>query len=70
VSLDELPIDGDSETATDPFTGETFSYRLTDDGFTLYSSYENGIDDGGLHNPGGKQSQESESDDWVFWPPR
>jgi hypothetical protein len=69
TSLDELPIDPNRDIAIDPFTGGNFSYRLTDDGFTLYSSFENGIDDGGVHSPHG-DTEESGSDDFVFWPPR
>lgn len=70
VSLDELPIDVNGEAPIDPFTGYNFSYRQTDDGFTLYSSYENAIDDGGFHNPDQRFDPESDSDDYVFWPPQ
>jgi len=70
VSLDELPAEVDPDVRTDPFTGDDFSYRPIDDGFTLYSSYENAIDDGGVHNPDGNQNRNSESDDYVFWPPQ
>ncbi|MHC5112739.1 MAG: sialidase family protein [Planctomycetota bacterium] len=56
---------------TDPFTGENFGYRLTDDGPVIYSRSENGIDDGGVHSHRWDDSQdEYGSDDHIFWPPQ
>ena len=54
---------------TDPFTGSDFGYRLTDDGPTIYSREDNGVDDGGIHNPD-RRNKKIDSDDYVFWPPR
>jgi len=47
------------ELALDRFSGQPFAYRVTDEGFTLYSVGENGKDDGG--------TRKSSLDD-VFWP--
>jgi hypothetical protein len=57
---------------TDPFTGGRFGYRLTDDGPTIYSASENGIDDGGIHSPrwDDEITNQAGSDDYVFWPPQ
>lgn len=64
VSLNELPDYRDSDTRIDPFTGKDFIYRLTEDGsFTIYTAYDNGIDDGGVHDNDCVA-------DYVFWPPQ
>jgi hypothetical protein len=73
TSLDELPADG-SKMRTDPFTGHDFVYRLTPTGPTIYSTSENGADDGGTHSSkwGDEESVKKAggSDDYVFWPPQ
>ena len=70
ASLDDLPAEYGYEMRTDPFTGRDFGYRVTEDGPTIYSLSENGIDDGGDHAARWEDSPtESGSDDHVFWPP-
>lgn len=56
----------------DPFTGDYFGYKLTEDGPRIYSLSENGVDDGGIHSPGWDRNitNDSGSDDFVFWPPQ
>lgn len=70
-SLDELPPRYTQGARTDPFSGRDFVYHPTTDGFTLYSTSENGIDDGGAHHPRwDDESQDDPTDDHVFWPPQ
>jgi len=71
TALDRL----DGATVIDPLTGEPFIYRLTDDGFTLYSVGLDGDDDAGVHHPDwGRQRPTFENPspepdgDYVFWP--
>lgn len=72
TSLDDLPLRYTQDVRTDPFSGEDFVYRLTDNGPLLYSTSENGLDDGGSHHRrwGDKNNDDEESDDHVFWPPQ
>jgi hypothetical protein len=72
ASLDDLPPRYTQTARTDPFSGQDFLYRLTDDGFLLYSASENSQDDGGAHHScwGDKKRDEDEEDDYVFWPPK
>jgi len=70
-SLDELPGDAGTQMKIDPFSGGYFGYHLTEDGPTIYSASENGIDDGGVHSRRWDDSAApGESDDHVFWPPQ
>jgi hypothetical protein len=71
-SLDELPANMGDTMRTDPFTGRQFGYRVTDEGPTIYSLSENGVDDGGVHSPrwDDKVENDAGSDDYVFWPPQ
>jgi len=70
-SLDELPPEVDATMRTDPFSGSDFVYRVTSEGPTLYSTSDNGVDDGGIHSRRfGDGVAEGESDDFVFWPPQ
>lgn len=71
-SLDDLPAEYGETIRIDPFTGNQFGYRVTDDGPTIYSLSENGIDDGGVHAPrwDDKTTSDAPSDDHVFWPPQ
>ncbi|MCP4250523.1 MAG: hypothetical protein GY778_26055 [bacterium] len=71
ASLDELPDESGPDLRTDPFSGTSFGYGLTPDGFTIYSASENGLDDGGIHAPrwGDDLDGADGSDDFVFWPP-
>jgi hypothetical protein len=69
-TLDDLPPRHADRVRTDPFSGNDFVYRLTKEGFTLYSTSENGQDDGGSHNPRwGDKKEQDQPDDHVFWPP-
>ena len=71
ATLDELPPRHTEGVRTDPFSGTDFRYRLTEQGPILYSTSENGVDDGGIHNSrwGDRRGEgESPSDDYVFWP--
>ena len=58
----------------DPYTGQPFIYRLTDDGFTLYSAGLDRDDDGGTHHPRfGEERATTQpagrpDGDYVFWP--
>ena len=45
---------------TDPQNNGLFVYKLTDDGFTLYSKGKNNIDEAGRKKDG--------ADDWPIWP--
>jgi len=71
-SLDELPAEYGETIRIDPFTGNQFGYRVTDDGPRIYSLSENGIDDGGVHAPrwDDETTSDAPSDDHVFWPPQ
>ena len=71
-SLSELPAEFGETMRTDPFSGDYFGYRVTEDGPTIYSASENGVDDGGVHSPrwADKIDNEAGSDDHVFWPPQ
>lgn len=53
---------GDRSFTIDPFTGGRFRYIRDGDGFRLYSTGGNGIDDGGVHDPRGEEN------DYVIWP--
>ena len=59
MNLDDVRPLAREEIFIDPTNGSSFIYKLTDDGFTLYSKGKNNIDEGG----------EYKSDDWGIWPP-
>jgi len=59
MNLDDVRPLAKEEIFVDPTNGSSFIYKLTDEGFTLYSKGKNNIDDGGEYN----------SDDWDVWPP-
>jgi len=50
------------EVLTDPHNNSPFVYKLTDDGFILYSKGKNNIDEAGRSKDG--------ADDWPIWPSR
>ena len=70
--LDELVTTGYLKTlASDPFGDKTFTYKRTDEGFTLYSFGLNLTDDGGKAglSPTSKQpTRWADNGDTVFWP--
>jgi hypothetical protein len=70
-SLNDLPAHYTQGVRTDPFSGQDFVYRVTGDGFTIYSTSENGHDDGGAHHSRwGDEKADDAGDDFVFWPPQ
>jgi len=72
TSLEDLPPRYTQDVRTDPFSGEDFVYRVTQNGPLLYSTSENGRDDGGLNHPrwGDNNKDDDQGDDHVFWPPQ
>lgn len=71
TTLDELPAEHVTDVRTDPFSTRDFVYRLTDSGPLIYSTSNNGSDDGGVHsNNWGNREDGTQSDDYVFWPPQ
>ncbi len=63
-SLDDVRPFASEEIFIDPINGGSFVYGLTDDGFTLYSTGKNNIDDGG------ERDDSAGTDDWLIWPIR
>lgn len=61
-TLDEVEASLSKEILTDPHNGGPFVYKLTDDGFKLYSKGKNNIDEDGIYK--------FNADDWPIWPPR
>lgn len=59
-SLDEISRLLPADALVDPGNGGAFVYRLTEDGFTLYSRGRNNIDENGSRKAG--------ADDWRIWP--
>lgn len=59
---DSLAAFGGREFVTDPFSGLPFTYRREGNDFVLYSLGDNGVDDGGIHDP------KTETNDVVYWP--
>ena len=66
-SLDEIRQRVSAEILVDPSNKGAFVYRLTDDGFTLYSKGENDLDEDGEYKGGRRRDG---PDDWLIWPPR
>jgi hypothetical protein len=65
-SLDQIKQFVPAEVLVDPHNESAnggFVYKLTDDGFKLYSKGQNGVDEDGQHKDEGP-------DDWPIWPPR
>ncbi len=65
-SLDKIQPLVPAEVLLDPSNNGSFVYKLTDEGFTLYSRGENNIDENGQY----KAKDPVEADDWLIWPPR
>lgn len=61
-TLDLIKQQIDKEILTDPHTNGPFVYKLTDDGFVLYSKGKNKLDEGGRKKNG--------ADDLLIWPLR
>jgi len=65
-SLEQIKQFVPAEALVDPHNESAnggFVYKLTDDGFKLYSKGQNGVDEDGQHKDEGP-------DDWPIWPPR
>lgn len=77
-SLDDLKNHAPAEIFVDPLNNSNFIYRLTDDGFTLYSKGKNNIDENGEYNATHgidlhdvrRFSKDIEEDDILIWPPK
>ncbi|UCF43878.1 MAG: hypothetical protein JSV99_02850 [Planctomycetota bacterium] len=67
-NLDEVRQFASEEIFIDPINGGLFVYRLTDDGFILYSRGANRIDEGGLYES--HWPNEAQPDDRLIWPQR
>lgn len=67
-SLDEIKSQVLAEILIDPLNNSSFVYKITDDGFTLYSKGQNNIDEAGEYKYNSKWQQEPEPDDWLIWP--
>jgi inner membrane protein len=65
VQLDDISSLVPAEIFIDPFNDDSFVYKLTHDGFTLYSKGENNIDEDGNSE---WWSHRKGPDDWRFWP--
>jgi len=65
--LDDVKSLAPAEIFVDPVNGGSFVYKLTDEGFLLYSRGRNNIDDGGEHDEW--FDQQSMADDRMIWPP-
>jgi len=68
-NLDEVKEFADSDIFVDPLSNDSFVYKLTEDGFTLYSKGANGVDEGGEYSDDCQQDK-AEPDDWLIWPLR
>ena len=70
-NLTEIKTLATPDTFIDPLNNGEFAYKLTEDGFTLYSKGENGIDDGGECETNFNKAWrkwETIKDDWMIWP--
>lgn len=66
--LSEIRDGSPEELFVDPTNNDSFVYKLTEDGFTLYSKGKNGIDEGGEYK--GAWPENPKPDDLLIWPPR
>jgi hypothetical protein len=55
-----------AEILVDPINNKSFAYKLTADSFKLYSTGENGIDEGGKWDR--FNEEKNGADDWRIWP--
>ena len=67
-SLDRIAQYVPADALLDPTRGERFVYRLNEDGFTLYGTGINGIDEDGRWD--GVKALDGHEDDIVIWPIR
>lgn len=73
-SLEDVKSLAPAELFVDPINNNSFVYRLTEDGFRLYSKGKNKIDEGGIRNiifdPNDPKWPETKEDDFLIWPPK
>jgi len=62
-SLDQIVSALSPEILSDPISGGSYVYNLSESGFSLYSIGPNRVDEHGHHKWNGP-------DDWPIWPPR
>jgi len=70
-SLDQIKPQVGKDILTDPHTNGPFVYKLTEDGFILYSKGRNGVDNGGRRSTASgtnTKSLKSAEDDILIWP--
>ena len=65
-SLDEVKTLAPAEIFVDPMNNDSFVYKLTDDGFTLYGKGKNGVDEEGKYE--NNWPAKSGADDLRIWP--
>lgn len=63
-NLQDIPS-APAEILVDPINNGSFVYKLTDDGFMLYSKGKNNVDEDGKYS---STWPESKPDDWLIWP--
>ncbi|MHC4745460.1 MAG: hypothetical protein ACYS8Z_26395, partial [Planctomycetota bacterium] len=64
-NLDEIKSQVPAQILVDPANNGPFLYKLTADGFELYSIGRNKIDENGKY----MRNDPDEPDDWPIWPP-
>ncbi len=73
-SLEEIKDTSPAELFVDPVNNGSYVYRLTEDGFELYSKGKNGKDEGGMKtlifDPNEPNWPKTKEDDILFWPKR
>lgn len=63
ASLDLIASSLPAGSLIDPINGRSYVYRLSESGFSLYSTGPNRVDEDGRHESSGP-------DDWPIWPPK
>jgi len=67
-NLEDVKALAPPELFVDPINNDSFIYRLTEDGFTLYSKGKNNIDENGDRRT--KKPDGTYTDDFLIWPPK
>ncbi len=67
-TLEDVEHLASPELFVDPINNDSFIYRLTEDGFTLYSKGKNNIDENGDRRT--KKPDGTKTDDFLIWPPK
>ena len=66
ATLEDVKSLASPDLFVDPINNDSYVYRLTEDGFTLYSKGKNNIDDGGVE--GTEKADGTDTDDFRVWP--